>query len=119
MKKFIALTIIFLFAFQLKAQITNNNTGTYQYAVLRSEKFFGNVGLDLYTNNNKHENLYKTLRLDTLKLSDDYIKDYTYILKGLNYMDKLGYELVTSSVARAEGVPLLREYILRKKITDK
>jgi hypothetical protein len=117
MKNLTTLIIIFLFAFtfQAKAQTDNtDNTNTYKYAILRVTRSMGSFSLDVFLDNNQQKDLYKSLNLDTLKLPE-YNEDYTYILKGLNYMDKQGYELVSSSMGTAQYRPMLREFIFRKK----
>jgi hypothetical protein len=124
MKNLVILIIILVFTVQLKAQTaTTANANIYQYAILRSKKIFGDISLDLFVDG-KRINLFTTLKLDTVKTLNEYqdysyIRDYTCVLKGINYMDSQGYELVTSSMAPADGAPLLREYVFRKKITAK
>jgi hypothetical protein len=118
MKKLIALTIILICTHQVKAQ-TNNNNATYQYAVLTINRSMGSFDIDVFIDNNQHVDLYKSLNLDTLKLPSNY-KEYTYVLTSLNYMDKQGYELVTSSIGGlAQYRPMLREYVFRKKVIAK
>lgn len=115
MKNLTMLIIIFVLSSQLKAQTNNTgNTNLYKYAVLRVSRTLGDFNLDVFLDNNQQKDLYKSLRLDTLKLPEDN-KDYTYILKGLNYMDGQGYELVSSSMGTAQYRPMLREFIFRKK----
>lgn len=115
MKNLTTLIIIFVLSFQLKAQ-TINDVIANKFAVLTITRNAGDFTVDVFLDNNQHINLYKSLNLDTLKLPDDN-KDYTYILKGLNYMDKQGYELVSSSMTTSAYMfhPLTREYIFRKK----
>jgi hypothetical protein len=113
MRNLNTLIIIFLFSFQINAQ-TNNDATANKYAVLTITKSMGDFGLDVFLENNQHIDLYKSLKLDTIKLPNEY-KDYTYILKGINYMDKSGYELVSSSMGTAQYRPTVREYVFRKK----
>jgi len=103
---------LFAVSFQQKAQTNNSNTNTY--VVLRVAKNMGYFSLDLFLDNNQQKDLYKSLNLDTLKLPDDN-KEFTYILKGLNYMDKQGYDLVSSTAWTGPYHPLTREYVFRKK----
>jgi len=98
------------------AQATNMDENTNEYAILKFGRSMGNFSADIFFDHNKTVNLYKLLNLDTVKLPE-YDQDYTYLLKGLNYMDKSGYELVSSSMIRAPYVPLTREYVFRKKRT--
>jgi len=119
MKNLLALTIFFLFVLQLNAQ-TKNDISTNQYAILKlNSLLWGNYSLNLYLDNNKYLDVFKTLRLDTLKLSDDDNHSSTYALKGLNFMDKEGVELVSSSMTSYTHGGTVREYIFRKKNTAK
>ena len=119
MQKLFLLPILFAFAGQLKGQTTNIDK-TNKYVALVITRNTGDFSMEVFLDNNQYINLYKSLSLDTLKLPDGK-KDYTYILKGLNYMDKQGYELVSSSANISEYAfhPITREYIFRKKITYK
>jgi hypothetical protein len=121
MKNLTTLTIIFLFAFTFHAKAqTNKSTSTNQYAILKLNMSYGNYTLGLYLDNNKYLDLFKTLQLDTLKsIDDDYRYSSLYTLKGINFMDKEGYELVSSSMTSFAHGGTTREFIFRKKIAAK
>ena len=107
----------FSFANNLKAQTPTKDTATYEYAILKYEKgpYRGsNFSLVVFFENYQFLDIYEKLRLDTVKVSGE-TDIYTFILKSLNFMDKLGYELVTSAISKSQYSPLIKEYIFRKK----
>ena len=100
-----------LFGFnRTQAQNIAKNNAMYDYAILR----YGPEGpsdatLDILFDNNQFINLFKMLNLDTMKIPEGYGYD-KFVLTGITYLDKLGYELATSY-----NTKYYHEFIFRKK----
>lgn len=92
-----------------------NDSLTYDYAFLRYQARTSDNKLDVSFTGGGYVDLIKTLKLDTgMALTQPYFED-NFIFKGFNYLDKKGYEFVSSSSYRHSELIVIREYIFRKK----
>lgn len=88
------------------------DTATYDYAILKFYRQLGSYNLEIILPDNQIIDLTKKLRLDTVKLPEyNNTIDQKFVFKGIYYLDKMGYELVSSALSGNA-----REYIFRKKI---
>ena len=110
--KTIILSTILFFSLLIKTKAQNiiKDNATCNYAILRyGPEGLSDATLDVVFDNSQFINLYKKLNLDTMKIPEGYGYD-KFVLKGLNYLDALGFELVTSYSTK-----YYYEYIFRKK----
>lgn len=93
----------------LKAQTPVKDTATYEYAILT---MYGNNLTVVFEWNQaiSYIDLDKKLNCDTMT-GNKVDRYYRRIFQGVNFMDKMGYELVASSVSRLD----FKEYVFRKK----
>jgi hypothetical protein len=88
-----------------------NDSATYEYAILRFQRISFTKNLEVILPGYQIIDLKQKLNLDTVKFVDlNNNIDYQFVFPGINYMDKMGYELISSSV---EGST--REYVFRRK----
>lgn len=99
----------------LLEQNNKNDSLNYDYAFLRFQARTSDNKLDVSFTNGGYVNLIQALKLDTgMVLNKPYFED-NYIFKGFNYLDKKGYEFISSSSYRHSELIVIREYIFRKK----
>ena len=92
----------------IKAQTPVKDSETYNYAIMTYSNYYGNMRVDLLYGNNINIDLDERLMLDTIRgLPRN--KFRKSLLLCVNYMDRIGYELVTSSFSQGLDVCMFRK----------